>query len=132
MVQGFPEACDGMGLRVRSETYTITALLSMQAHICAEIAPDTVPSFDRVLARYREKAPQCYAATRASPELAAFPESAEAKALIADYRSGAMPEEKRDRLLRECRTIKATEQQRQDERDALEALFPKLPEGTGG
>lgn len=130
--QDFPKECEASGLQSHYETFAMTAVLSMQEHICGEIAPDTLPSFQRVLARYRETAPSCYSATRASPQLVEYPSSLEVTTLISDYRSGVMSKERRDRLLRECQTIELTEKRRQDEHDALKGLFPKFPADPNG
>ena len=130
--QSPPNECPDPGLMGNYTVFTATVQISMLEYICGEIAPDTKPAFDRVLGRYRDEAPICYAASRQIPELRRLPQSPEALSLIADYRSGAMPKERRETRLNNCTTIESSDERARDERDQFKKLLqqpPSVPRG---
>jgi hypothetical protein len=125
--QSLPNECPDSGLMGNYVVFTTTVQISMLEYICGEIAPDTKPAFDRVLGRYRDEAPTCYAASRQIPELRRLPKSPEALSLIADYRSGVMPKERREMLLNNCTTIESSDKRARDERDQFMKLLQQSP-----
>lgn len=126
----FPEACLGDGLQTHYETYSMTIALTLQRYVCSRIAPDTDPIFERLLATYRAKAPQCHAATLASPELAQAPGYLDG--YVARYRNGDLPAAERERALRTCLAPVQTDAEREYERAPWNLFPPPSSEDTCG
>jgi len=52
--QSLPEECPDSGLQGNYVVFTMTVQISLLGYICGEIAPDTRPSFNRLLGRYSD------------------------------------------------------------------------------
>ena len=130
--QNLPEECPDAGLQGNYVVFSMTVQFSMLEYICGAIAPDTRPSFDRVLGRYQNESPSCYAATRKISELVELPQSPETIALISSYRNGSMPKESRDALLLNCHAVEASDKRGRQEREAFKRLLQMSPSIPGG
>ncbi|GAB1596776.1 hypothetical protein PAGU2638_24550 [Lysobacter sp. PAGU 2638] len=119
--QQAPPECAGAGRVVFSATLDI----SVMAHVCSQVAPETGASFDRVLARYRDDNPSCFAATRQMPQLKEQTNAPSIAKLVADFRSGTMASAQREALVQSCRTIEASDRKTRASDDAYRELVQK-------